>query len=83
MEKFLLTTEPSKLSISGTIYWQMIKVDWTGERDIEVKKFIIAYYDILNNITLKKLKNNEKRIDRLKSFGANEDLLKKRVSLIL
>ena len=85
MENFLLTTEPSKLSISGALYREMLEDDWTGNRKTEVTRFIKIHHSILNNITAKRRKNdnNNKRTVKLNSFGDNEDLLKKRVSLML
>ena len=85
MENFLSTTEPPKISISGALYRQMLEGGWTGNRETEVTRFIKIHHNILNNITVKRNKNksDNKRFVKLKSFGASEDLLRKRVSLIL
>lgn len=82
MEKFLLTNEPSKLSISGALFHQMLD-NWTDDRDIEIQRFVEKHHDILNNMKHKKDKKDIKRMKKIQSFGDNEDDLKKRVSLIL
>ncbi len=85
MKQFLLTFEPSKLSISGALYRQLLDGIWTSNRETEVKRFIKIHHDVLNNINAKrsKHKNDNERMVKLQSFAANEDLLRKRVSLIL
>jgi hypothetical protein len=79
MEKFLLNNEPSKLSISGALFHQML-VHWTDDRDTEVQRFVEIRHNILNS--MKNQKDTE-RLEKIQSFGVDENDLKKRVSLIL
>ena len=74
MEKFLTKFTPvSSITIFTTLFKRVETGEWTNKREEEIDNFI----KIFNGLSDKIHKNDKERVEKFKSFGTDDTLIRR------